>query len=127
MNKELTSNIAWAIGIVALALASTYARNQGYIEGDAVTRIVMCSIGLMCAWFGNRMPKRFVPDALARQVTRVGGWSMALSGIVYASLWVFAPMNIAVAAGSSAVIAGILVTIGYGMSLRSKAKTDSRA
>jgi cytochrome c biogenesis protein CcdA len=127
MNREVTSNLAWGIGIVVLALASTYARNEGYIDGETVTRIVMCSIGLMCAWFGNRMPKRFVPDALARQVTRVGGWSMALSGLVYALLWVFAPMDIAVAGGSGAVIAGILVTIGYCMSLRSKAKTDSRA
>lgn len=122
MNKELAADLAWGIGIPALALASTYAGNLGYIEGETVTRIVMCSIGLMVAWFGNRMPKRFVPDASARQVTRVGGWSMALSGLVYAALWVFAPTRVAVAGGSAAVIAGILVTIGYGLSLRSKAR-----
>lgn len=125
MNKELVSDLAWGIGIVVLALASSYARKLGYIEAETVTRIVMCSIGLMVAWFGNRMPKKFVPNDLARRAARVGGWSMALSGLLYASLWVFAPMQVAVAGGSAAVILGILVTIGYCLSLRSKGKTRS--
>ncbi len=123
MNKELASDLAWGVGIVVLALASTYARKLGYIEGETVTRIVMCATGLMVAWFGNRMPKRFVPNAWARQATRVGGWSMALSGLIYAALWVFAPTQVAVVGGSAAVLLGILVTIGYCLSLRSKAKT----
>ena len=46
----------------------------------------------MIAWYGNRMPKAVVPDACARQATRVGGWSMALSGLVYAGLWAQSPM-----------------------------------
>ncbi len=123
MNKELAADFAWGIGIVVLALASTYARRLGYIEGDTVTRIVMCAIGLMVAWSGNRMPKRFVPSAWARQATRVAGWSMALSGLIYAALWVFAPTQVAVVGGSSVVILGILVTISYCLSLRNKAKT----
>lgn len=123
MNKELASDFAWGIGIVVLALASTYARKLGYIEAETVTRIVMCATGLMVAWFGNRMPKRFVPDAWARQATRIGGWSMALSGLIYATLWVFAPTQLAVVAGSAAVMLGILVTIGYCLLLRNRAGT----
>ena len=123
MNKELASDLAWGVGIVVLALASTYARRLGYIEAETVTRIVMCATGLMVAWFGNRMPKRFVPDAWARQATRVGGWSMALSGLIYAALWVFAPTQAAVVGGSAAVILGILVTTSYCLSLRGKART----
>ena len=122
MNKELVSDLAWGIGIVVLALASTYARKLGYIEPETVTRIVMCATGLMVAWFGNRMPKKFVPNAWARQAARVGGWSMALSGLVYAAFWVFAPAQVAVVGGSAAVILGILVTICYCVSLRRKAK-----
>jgi hypothetical protein len=125
VNKELVSDLAWGVGIVVLALASSYARKLGYIEAETVTRIVMCATGLMVAWFGNRMPKKFVPNALARKAARVGGWSMALSGLIYAALWVFAPTQVAVAGGSAAVILGILVTIGYCLSLRSKAKTGS--
>ena len=123
MNKELVSYLAWAVGIVALALASSYARRIGLLEAETVTRIVMCATGLMVAWFGNLMPKRFVPNALARQATRVGGWSMALSGLIYAALWVFAPTQTAVVGGCAAVLLGILVTVGYCLSLRSKART----
>ncbi|HEY5803440.1 MAG TPA: hypothetical protein VIT90_07110 [Lysobacter sp.] len=123
MNKELVSDLAWGVGIVVLALGSSYARKLGYIEGETVTRIVMCAIGLMVAWFGNRMPKKFVPNASARQATRVGGWSMALSGLIYAALWVFAPKQVAVVGGSAAVIVGMLVTISYCLSLRSKARS----
>jgi len=123
MNRELASDLAWGIGIVVLALAAKYARSLGYIEDETVTRIVMCAIGLMVAWFGNRMPKKFVPNASARQASRVGGWSMALSGLVYSALWVFAPTQVAVVGGSAAVILGIVVTISYCLSLRSKART----
>lgn len=44
------------------------------------------------AWFGNRMPKAFVPSAWARR------------------------------GGCGAVVAGILVTLGYCLSLRARAK-----
>jgi hypothetical protein len=125
MNKELASDLAWGIGIVVLALVSTYARSRGYIEAETVTRIVMFATGLMVAWFGNRMPKKFVPNALARKATRVGGWSMALSGLIYAALWVLSPTQVAVVGGSAAVVLGILVTISYCLSLRGRAKTHS--
>lgn len=122
MNREIISDFAWGIGIVLLALGSTYARKQGYIDSETVTRIVMCAIGLMVAWFGNRMPKKFVPNAKARQATRVGGWSMALSGLIYAALWVFAPTQVAIVGGSIAILGGILVTFTYCLSMRNKAK-----
>ena len=123
MNRELAADLAWGAGIVALALISSYARELGYIEAETVTRIVMCTTGLMVAWFGNRMPKRFVPDVWARQATRVGGWSLALSGLVYAALWVFAPTQVAVTGGSAAVILGMLITISYCLTRRNRTST----
>jgi len=120
MNRELISDLAWGVGIVILALGSTYARKQGYIDSETVTRIVMCAIGLMVAWFGNRMPKKFVPDERARQATRVGGWSMALSGLIHAALWVFAPTQTAIVGGSAAILLGILITLAYCLSQRRK-------
>lgn len=122
MNKDLIGSFAWGVGIVALALGATVARKLGYIDGDTVTRLVFGANGLMIAWFGNRMPKAFVPSAWARSVRRVGGWSLALSGLVYAGLWAFAPIPVAIAGGSGAVLAGIAVTVGYCVSLRAKAK-----
>lgn len=123
MNKELIAGLAWGGGIIALALGATLARELGYIDGDTVTRVVIGINGLMIAWYGNRMPKAFVPSAGARQVTRVGGWSMVLSGLVYAGLWAFAPIPVAIIGGCGAVVAGIAVTLGYCLSLRAKAKS----
>lgn len=122
MNKELIGALAWGGGIIALALGATFARKLGYVDGDTVTRVVIGINGLMIAWYGNRMPEAFAPSAQARQVTRVGGWSMVLSGLVYAGLWAFAPIPVAVAGGCGAVIAGTAVTLGYCLSLRAKAK-----
>ncbi|MDF7777393.1 ammonium transporter [Sphingomonas sp. AOB5] len=122
MNKELGSAITWAGGIIVLALGATFARQWGYIDADTVTRIVVGTNGLLIAWYGNRMPKAFVPSAGARKAARVGGWSMVLSGLIYAALWAFAPIQIAVIGGCAAVIAGIAITAGYCLSLRAKAK-----
>lgn len=123
MNKDLMGSLMWAVGLVALALGATFARGQDWIDADTVTRLVMCATGLMVAWFGNRMPKAFVASTAARKVTRVGGWSMTLSGLIYAGLWAFASFDVALAVGCGAVAAGIAVTIGYSLALRSQAKT----
>lgn len=121
MKKQLIADLTWGIGIVVLALGATYARKLGYIEGETVTRLVLGATGLMVAWFGNRMPKTFVPSARARQAQRVGGWSMALSGLVYAGLWAFAPFDVALIGGCGAILVGIAVTIGYCLSVRDRA------
>ena len=122
MNKDLIGSLAWGIGIVVLALIATLARKLGYVDGETVTRVVIGANGIMIAWFGNRMPKAFITDTCARQVRRVGGWSLVLSGLVYAGLFVFAPIPLAVAWGCAVIVAGIAVTLGYGLSLQAKGK-----
>ena len=122
MNRETTGSLIWAGGLIAVALGASLARQQGYVDGDTVTRIVLGLTGLMVAWYGNRMPKTFVPDAQVRQAKRVGGWALALSGLVYAGLWAFAPMSVALIGGCGAIIAGMAVTFGYCLSLRRRAK-----
>lgn len=121
MNKQVIGDLAWGVGIVVLALAATGARNLGYIDADTVTRLVLGATGLMVAWFGNRMPKTIAPGPRARQAQRIGGWSMALSGLVYAALWAFAPVEVALIGGCGAIFLGIAVTFGYCLSLRGKA------
>ncbi len=120
--KEIVLGLAWGGGIIALALLATLARKLGYIDADTVTRLVIGMNGIMIAWYGNRMPKAFAPSATAGHVTRVAGWSLALSGLLYAGLWAFAPIPVAVAGGCAAIAAGIAVTVGYCLSLRGKAK-----
>ena len=125
--REILVGLAWGGIFVALALIATFARKMGYIEQETVTRVVSGSMGLMVAWFGNRLPKSFVPYAWAREVRRVAGWSQVLSGLAYAGLWAFAPLDVAVWAGIAAILAGIAVTIGYCFVVRSKAKPTPNA
>ena len=123
MKKDLIHDLAWGGGIVVLALCASYARSQGIIDHDTTTRIVIGATGLMVAAFGNRMPKRFAPSEKARRVQRVGGWSLAISGLIYAGLWAFAPLNVALWVGCGAIIAGMAVTLGYCLWLRDRART----
>jgi hypothetical protein len=122
MNKQVVTDLAWGVGIAVVALVASLARKLGYMDGDTVMRVVIGLSGLMIASFGNRMPKTFVPSSQARQARRVAAWSLVLSGLVYAGLWAFAPIPIAIAGGCGAVLLGIAVTIGYCVSLRAKAK-----
>ena len=123
MNKELMANLAWGVGILVLALVATWARRQGMMDSETVTRLVIGANGLMIAWMGNRLPKTFVAEAWARQARRVAGWSLAISGLVYAGLWAFAPFQVAVWGGCGAILAGMALTIGYCYSLRTPTKT----
>ena len=115
---DLILSLGWAGGILALALAASLARKAGYIEPDTAVRVVIATIGLMVAWQGNRIPKTFVPSACARQAKRIAGWSMALSGLIYAGLYAFAPLHVAFVYGCGAIVAGVAVTMTSCLALR---------
>ena len=125
MKHELIGSLAWAGFMLALSFAAVFAHKLGYIDRDTVTRLVTAAIGLWMVWYGNRMPKAMVRvriPARAGQARRVASWSMVLSGLVYAGLWAFAPIPVATTLGTVAVLAGFAVTLGYCLTLRSKAK-----
>ena len=123
MKKDLMISVGWGLAIVILALVASYARRNGMIGQEAVERLVLGATGLMIAAFGNRMPKAFAPTATAQQVTRVGGWSLAISGLVYAALWAFAPFQVALVGGCAAIIVGMVVTVGYCLRMRARTKS----
>jgi hypothetical protein len=125
MKKEILMALSWAGGMIALALAATFARGQGYIDQDSVLRVVIGINGLMIAYYGNRAPKMVAPSVHARQIARVSGWSSVLSGLVYAGLWAFAPIQVAIIFGTGAVAAGLIVTLGYCFWLRRRARAEA--
>lgn len=118
MNREFVGSLAWGGGIVVVALLASFARKQGYVDAETVTRLVIGLNGLMIAWFGNRLPKSFVPSAQARKARRFNGWSLVLSGLLYSGLWAFAPMQVAIIGGCAAIMLGIVATLIYCLSLR---------
>jgi hypothetical protein len=128
MKKEILGGLASGLAIVAVAFGARLANQLGYIDQDTVRRLSVGVIGLWLAWYGNRIPKAFAPQLRGRQVQlgaqiqRVAAWSMVLSGLVYAGLWAFAPISVAVPAGCTAVIAGIAVTFGYVLTLPARAR-----
>lgn len=118
MNKERGIDLAWAGGIVALSLVAACARTAGFISEELMLRTVAMN-GLALAYYGNRAPKAVPPSVCAsRQVTRFSGWAMVLSGLLYAGLWAFAPLPIAMTVGTGAVAAGVAATFGYSYWLR---------
>ena len=120
--KELIGALAWAGIMLALALGGVFAHKRGYIDRDTIIRVVIGPTGLWMAWYGNLIPKKVVPNARAGHAQRVAAWSMVLSGLVYAGLWAFAPIPVAIKGGCSAVLLGVAMTLGYCLSLRDKAK-----
>ena len=95
MKKEFLAGLAFAAVMLLLAVAAKFAHARGYIDGDTTLR-VMAMNGLMIAYFGNLVPKKVAPNACARHAMRFSGWSLVLSGLIYAGLWAFAPIPLAV-------------------------------
>lgn len=124
MNKELGGNLVWAGAILAIAVAASLAFRSGYIEQETVTRVSIGAFGLYMAWYGNRLPKTFVPDKAAQRARRVSAWSTVISGTVYAGLFAFAPLQTAIWIGTGAILAGALVTVGYSLVQHRRARAQ---
>ncbi len=124
MTKELRVALAWGGGMILLAIGATAARKLGYIDQDMLLRLVISINGLMIAYYGNLTPKAVAPNSIARQVSRVAGWSLLLSGLIYTGLWAFAPIRLALIAGSGVVAAGVIVSLSYCFWLRQRARAD---
>jgi hypothetical protein len=125
MNKELLVGMAWAGAIILVSLAAATARSRGYIDEDTVVRVVALN-GLMVAYYGNLAPKAVLPDAHGRRLTRLAGWSLTITGLVYAGFWGLAPLPLAMTVGTGALAAGVIATLCYGFWLRQQARHSQR-
>lgn len=113
--KRFGGAIALAVTFLAAAAALRYAAVQGVIGEDVATRAVQVIIGLGLAAYANVIPKQgggprrsAAAETRAQAAQRVGGWSMALAGLIHAGLWAFAPLSFASPA-SMVVVAGAVV------------------
>lgn len=122
MKRPFRTAFAWGGAILLLALGAKFAFNHGYIARDTMLRLVIGINGLMIVYYGNLVPKAVAPNANVRQVMRLSGWSQVLSGLVYAGLWAFAPISLAVSLGTAAVATALIVTLGYCFWLKSQGR-----
>ncbi len=109
---------AMVVGSLLLTIAH---KPLGLIDAETTTRGVMVLIGLMLIVVGNRLPKQnegpppqSVGEITTRQaIGRVGGWAMLLGGLTWTVLWVLAPRDLAQVGSVAAVIAAVVVMLGY--------------
>lgn len=125
MKKEILVGLAWGAAIVLVALAARFAREHGYIEAETMQRVVAMN-GLVIAYYANRVPKAVAPGVLTRQAARFSGWVLALSGLVYAGFWAFAPLPLAMTIGTGGLAAGVIMVTGYCIGLRTRLGKDGR-
>jgi hypothetical protein len=112
INNEILVGLVCAGAMLLISVTTKLAHDHGLVDGDVVQRAIGMN-GLLVAFLGNRVPKRVVRSTCARQSMRVSGWSLVLSGLLYAGLWAFAPISVAVAYGTAALFAGIIFTLCY--------------
>ena len=112
INKEILAGLICAGAMLLISAAAKLAHGRGLIDADVAQRAIGLN-GLLVAYLGNRVPKKLTRTACARQAKRVSGWSMVLSGLLYAGLWAFAPVPVAMVYGTGALFAGVLFTLCY--------------
>ena len=109
--------------ILAGALLLTLARQQGWLDTDQVARGFNIVLGVAFAIYGNAIPKMMeaTPPTTLREATvaqsiaRVAGWSMTVAFVIWTALWVFAPMAVARIGSIVAVVASVVIMMGYSL------------
>jgi hypothetical protein len=130
--KRLAPNIAFAVLLLAGALAFKYAQRAGLVGPDTDGRAMQVIIGLTLVFIANFIPKnlrkwRNAETARRAQiVARVAGWSMMLAGLAYAALWAFAPVATADPVSMTGVAAAVAITFGFTVwACGGRAKSDN--
>ena len=127
-NSRPRANNIWfslklAGSILGASLLLTLARQQGWLDAEQVMRAFNIVLGVTLAIYGNALPKmmdgnppRTLHEAtVAQAIGRVSGWAMTLAFLVWAALWAFAPLQIARIGSIGAVVASVVVMLGYAM------------
>lgn len=120
MTRTIGLSLALAAAFLALAAGLRFAASTGLIDDDLARRGVQVVIGLGLAAYGNLMPKQrgalrssIRAETAAQAALRVGGWSMALAGLIYAALWAFAPLAFADGVSVFMIGGATLLTLGF--------------
>jgi hypothetical protein len=118
--NRITSSLALAGLLIAVSVGLAYLRRVGVVGAETPARGAMVLTGILLAVYGNVIPKSVSRlSAKGESLERVTGWATVLSGIAYAAIWAFAPIEIAAVASMSAVVIGFVSVVGYCAWLRS--------
>jgi hypothetical protein len=103
------------IAMIGFALA----REFGLLDMDAGKRGAAAMMGLMLSACGNVLPKIARKLELGRAVAaayasadRLAGWVLVLTGLAWAVIWMFAPIELAPIGASLVGLGGFLFALG---------------
>jgi hypothetical protein len=120
MTTRITSSLALAGLLIAVSIGLAYLRRLGVVGAEAPALGAMVLTGILLAVYGNVIPKSLSRlSAKGESLQRVTGWATVLSGIGYAAIWAFAPIEIAAIASMVAVAIGFVFVVAYCAWLRS--------
>ncbi|HEY4144079.1 hypothetical protein [Pinirhizobacter sp.] len=118
--KQIVFSLKLAAVMLGGSLLLVLARKQGWVDAEHVLRANNVILGLALAAFSNATPKmlngppRSLHHAtLAQAAGRVSGWTMTVAFLIWAALWAFAPREYATILSVAAVVASVVVSIGY--------------
>lgn len=118
-NRTATSAIGAAL-LIGLAALGRLAEHLEMIEADVLSRLIQIAIGLSLVLFANAAPKQIgrprasvEAEGRAQAARRIAGWSLTLAGLIYAGVWLFAPVALAAPISLAVVGIGLTVTVLY--------------
>jgi hypothetical protein len=90
----------------------------GIDTAEASQRATMAIVGLWFVVTGNMLPKTLTPLAALRcdgariqAAQRAAGWAWVLTGLAYAGIWIWAPLDVAKPLSMSVLVIGILAGV----------------
>lgn len=113
--------LVWSVGaVLAAILAIAAARETGLVTPDLGKRLGAAMIGLMLAVCGNILPKIARRLEMGRETAaafaaadRNAGWILVLFGVLYAAVWLSAPLDRAALGASCVGLGGLLLALGF--------------
>jgi hypothetical protein len=124
--SRITSSLALAGLLIAVSIGLVYVRKLGMVGAETPARGAMILTGILLAVYGNVIPKTVSRlSARGESLQRITGWATVVSGIGYAAVWAFAPIEIAAVASMGVVVIGLVCVVSYCVWLRSSSANDA--
>lgn len=120
---QLLKSFVIPFGLVAgLFIAISIGQGTGLVEGDFSMRLAAAMMGILVAICGNVLPKLARRIEMAREsaaafasADRFAGFALVVSGIAYAGIWIFAPLERAMFGASLVGLGGFLLALALWM------------
>lgn len=95
--RPVLSLTAAILSVTAIIMVFAIGKLTGHMDDDLAKRGVAVMIGIMLVVVGNYVPKMrlFQSDKTpgAAPVDRFSGWIFVIAGLIFAAIWIFAPIE----------------------------------